>query len=455
MDFVSINPGTGVEIARRPALDPAACRALLESAHTAQCEWSARPLSGRRAIIEAAGSLLEQRAPELARLMALEMGKPVAQGRAEAGKCAWVCRHLATRAPEVLADRPVATDAGRSLVCHRPLGLVLAIMPWNFPFWQAVRAAVPALLAGNGVLLKHAPATQGCAEALVELLEEACLPAGLMPNLRLDLPQVAELIADRRVAALTLTGSTRAGREVAALAGRHLKKCVLELGGSDPAVVLADADLELAAGVMVASRMINNGQSCIAAKRFIALEAQRGELEERVTHLMAAHALADPLDEACRLGPLARADLRDSLHDQVRRSVTQGARLLCGGEIPPRPGCWYPATVLTDVRPGMAAFDEELFGPVAALCWAKDEEEALELAGHTDFGLGASIFTRDVTRGERLARERLEAGSVFVNGMVKSDPRLPFGGIRDSGYGRELADEGLLEFVNVKSIWIA
>jgi succinate-semialdehyde dehydrogenase/glutarate-semialdehyde dehydrogenase len=405
--------------------------------------------------ILAAAGLLERRADELARLMALEMGKPLAQGRAEAVKCAWASRHLAARAPEVLADRPVATEARRSLVSHCPLGLVLAIMPWNFPLWQAVRAAAPALLAGNGVLLKHAPSTQGCAEALVALFEEAGLPAGLLPNLRLDLPQVAELIGDRRVAAVTLTGSTRAGREVGALAGRHLKKCVLELGGSDPAVALADADLELAAREMVAGRMLNNGQSCIAAKRFIALESQRDELEERVTRLMAEHALADPLEEDSRLGPLARADLRDALHAQVTRSVAAGALLLLGGHAPNRPGCWYPATVLSDVRPGMPAFDEELFGPVAALCWARDEEEALELAARSDYGLGASLFTADVSRGERLARECLHAGSVFVNAFVKSDPRLPFGGVKDSGFGRELADEGLREFVNIKSIWIA
>lgn len=455
MHFFSINPSTGEECARWPLHGPRELGELLERADSAQGDWACRPLGERLQVLTRVDRLLEERAVDLARLMAEEMGKPFGQGVAEARKCATVCRWVAEQAPRVLADRPVATEARRSLVCHEPLGLILAIMPWNFPFWQVVRAAVPALAAGNGILLKHAPTTQGCAEALRSLLLDAGLPEGLLTNLRLEPPAVAELIGDRRVAGVTLTGSTRAGRQVAALAGRHLKKCVLELGGSDPGVLLLDADLELAARTLVASRMINNGQSCIASKRFIAPRALREPFEGLVLRAMAEHLATDPLEEDCRLGPLARGDLRDELHGQVQRSVEAGARRLCGGVLPAGPGFWYPATVLTDVAPGMPAFDQELFGPVAALCWARDEEEALELAARSPYGLGASLFTRDLERGEALARKRLHAGGVFVNALVRSDPRLPFGGIRDSGFGRELADEGLREFVNIKSLYIA
>lgn len=455
MDFISLNPSNGQELARWPGHGPREAEALLARAVLAQLDWAGWPLGERLAVLAQAGHLLEERAPELARRMADEMGKPLGQGVAEARKCASVCRWLAEHAPRVLADRLVPTEAQRSLVCHEALGLVLAIMPWNFPLWQVVRAALPALAAGNGVLLKHAPSTQGCAEDLCSLLTDAGLPPGLFPNLRLDLPAVAALIGDPRVAGVTLTGSTQAGRRVGELAGRHLKTCVLELGGSDPGVVLLDADLDLAASTLVASRMINNGQSCIASKRFIAPVALRAELEARVVELMGAYPLEDPLREDCRLGPLARADLRDTLHDQVRRSLAAGARLLRGGEVPERDGFWYPATVLTDVAPGMPAFDEELFGPVAALCWARDEDDALALAARTSYGLGASLFTRDLQRAEHLARTAFQAGGVFVNALVRSDPRLPFGGIRESGLGRELADEGLREFVNIKTLYIA
>ncbi|MFA7332060.1 MAG: NAD-dependent succinate-semialdehyde dehydrogenase [Candidatus Delongbacteria bacterium] len=455
MSFISLNPFTGRELFRWPRLEAGELEAQLARSAAAQPEWAARPLMERLEILERAGDLLEERARPLAVRMAEEMGKPLSQGLAEARKCATVCRWLAGHAARVLADRVVATEARRSFVCQQPLGLVLAIMPWNFPLWQVVRAALPALAAGNGVLLKHAPTTQGCAEDLCALLREAGLPADLLPNLRLEPEAVAELIGDPRVAAVTLTGSTQAGRRVAELAGRHLKKCVLELGGSDPGVVLLDADLELAAATLVASRMINNGQSCIASKRFIAPLALRRDFEPLVLEKMRAHALGDPLDEECRLGPLARADLRTGLDDQVRRSVAAGARLLCGGTIPAGPGHGYPASVLTDVAPGQPAFDEELFGPVAALGWAHDETEALAWAARSRYGLGASVFTRDLERGEALARAALPAGAVFVNALVRSDPRLPFGGIRDSGFGRELADEGLREFVNCKSIYIA
>lgn len=455
MSFQSTQPSTGRMLATWPLLGARELEERLAAAEGAWRSWAGLELDARLPVLVRAADLLEARAEGLARRMADEMGKPVAQGVAEARKCAWVSRWVVENAPRVLADRPVETDARRSLVCHQPLGLILGIMPWNFPLWQVVRAAAPALAAGNGFLLKHAPTTQGCAEDLETLFLDAGLPAGLLSNLPLDLPAVAELIGDRRVAGVTLTGSTAAGRRVAELAGRHLKPCVLELGGSDPGVVLEDADLELAASTLVASRMINNGQSCIACKRIIAPASLRDRLEPLVLDAMRGHELGDPQDPGCRLGPLARADLRDALHGQVRRGVADGALLLLGGRPPAGPGFGYPATVLSDVRPGMAAFEEELFGPVAALCWAQDEDQALEWAAATPYGLGASVFTRDLARGEALARKVLAAGCVFVNGLVRSDPRLPFGGVRDSGFGRELGDEGLRAFVNIKTIFIA
>jgi succinate-semialdehyde dehydrogenase/glutarate-semialdehyde dehydrogenase len=455
MSFQSIEPATGNLLGSWPLHAPHQLEDALRRADGAWRDWAGRALDGRLPVLSRVADLLEDRSDALARRMADEMGKPLSQGVAEARKCAWVCRWVVDNANRVLADRPVDTDARHSFVCHQPLGLILGIMPWNFPLWQVVRAAAPALAAGNGFLLKHAPTTQGCAEDLEALFLDAGLPRGLLPNLRLDLPAVAGLIGDHRVAGVTLTGSTQAGRSVAELAGRHLKPCVLELGGSDPGVVLEDADLELAASTLVASRMINNGQSCIACKRIIAPESLREVLEPLVLDAMRAHEAGEPRDPAFRLGPLARADLRNTLHDQVRRSVEAGARLPLGGQVPERPGFWYPATVLSGVRPGMAAFEEELFGPVAALCWTRDEAEALAWAAATPYGLGASLFTRDVSRGEDLARKALPAGCVFVNGLVRSDPRLPFGGVRDSGFGRELGDEGLRAFVNVKTIFIA
>jgi succinate-semialdehyde dehydrogenase / glutarate-semialdehyde dehydrogenase len=455
MEFRTFNPADGRPLAAYPVHDSAATESRLAAAAAAQADWARRPLAARLEPLRRLATLLRGRADEHARQMALEMGKPLEQGLAESGKCAWVCEHLAAIAPGELAERRVATEAAHSFVCLRPLGLVLAVMPWNFPFWQVVRAAAPALTVGNGVILKHAPATFGCAQVLEDLFAEAGYPRGLFCQLRLPEERVAELIADPRIAAVTLTGSSRAGRAVAAAAGSALKKCVLELGGSDPFVVLADADPELAAREAVISRMINNGQSCIAAKRFIVVENLHRPFVEAVRAAMAEYTCGDPLAAGTRLGPLARQDLRDSLHDQVQASLGAGARLLLGGQVPDRPGAWYPATVLDGVRPGMPAFDEELFGPVAAIVPATDEAEALALANRTVYGLGACVFTADAARGEHLAREELAAGSAFVNAFVRSDPRLPFGGIKESGYGRELSAWGLFEFANIKTVYIA
>ena len=449
----SIDPTSGERLRVWPELDEHELERRLAFAYAAAQRWARVSFDERASCLERAAQLLGERAAELAALMASEMGKPLAQGRAEVEKCAQGCEHFAAHAARSLSDEPVVPErvGARELVCFRPLGVVLAIMPWNFPLWQVVRAAAPALMAGNGLALKHAENVQGCALALETLFVDADLPAGLFTNLAVSVERTPALIRDRRIAAVTLTGSTRAGRAVAEVAGAALKKCVLELGGSDPYVVLADADLELAARTCAASRLINAGQSCIAAKRFVVLEPVRAEFTERFVAAMLARTLGDPRTEV-DLGPLARADLRDALHAQVRRSLERGARLLLGGELPRGPGFFYPPTVLTDVAPGQPAYEEELFGPVAAILAARDEAHAVRLANDTSFGLGAAVFTRDVERGLRLAREELHAGSVFVNDFVRSDPRLPFGGIRDSGFGRELASFGLREFVNVKTI---
>jgi succinate-semialdehyde dehydrogenase/glutarate-semialdehyde dehydrogenase len=354
-----------------------------------------------------------------------------------------------------LADQIVESDASRSLVTFQPLGIILAIMPWNFPFWQVVRFAAPTLTAGNAAILKHAPNVTGCGLALEELFRTAGYPEHLFRTLVVDVPEVDTIIRDDRIKAVTLTGSTTAGRAVAAAAGSVIKKSVLELGGSDPSVVLADADLDVAADACVESRLNNSGQSCIAAKRLIVVQSVRDAFQARVVNRMSEVVPGDPTEPATTLGPIARFDLRENLHRQVTISVAHGARVVLGGELPEGPGFFYPPTVLTDVGPGMPAYDEELFGPVVSIIPVADEDEALRVANTTVYGLGASIYTSDVEKGERLASEWLEAGACFVNSFVRSDPRLPFGGIKQSGYGRELSPMGIREFVNVKTVWVA
>jgi len=451
--FESIDPTTEKRLGAWPELSPAELGRLLDASAARQRSWARSPLAERVQPLARAAELLRERAESLAVLMASEMGKPLAQGRAEVEKCAQGCEFYAEHGAAMLRDEPALPPrpGAREFVAFEPLGLVLAIMPWNFPLWQAVRAAAPALVAGNAVLLKHAENVQGCARLLVQLFHAAGLPRELFVNLTLAVERVPALLRDRRVAAVTLTGSTRAGRSVAEVAGSALKKCVLELGGSDPYVVLADADLALAARTCVASRLINAGQSCIAAKRFIVVEPVREEFTALVVAEMRAKTMGDPRG-AVDLGPQARADLRETLHAQVRASVARGARLLLGGELPRGAGFFYPPTVLDGVAAGQPAYDDELFGPAAAILAARDERHALELANDTSFGLGAALFTRDVERGLALARNELQAGSVFVNEFVRSDPRLPFGGIKDSGFGRELSHFGLREFVNVKTV---
>jgi len=444
--FQSINPATGDVLETFAETSPDALEGILERADRASRDWRRRPVAERAERLWAAARLLRERKDAYARTMALEMGKPLAQGAAEAEKCAWACDYYAEHGAAFLADERREADGSRSYVRFEAIGPVLAIMPWNFPFWQVFRFAAPALVAGNAGLLKHAPNVSRCALEIEGVFREAGFPDGLFRAVFLENEAVGSVIADARVRAVTLTGSDRAGSQVAQQAGRHLKKTVLELGGSDPFIVLEDADLVKAAQVAAEARLINSGQSCIAAKRFIVVERVADRFLERFTAEMRTRRVGDPLDPRTQIGPQARLDLRANLHRQVEESARRGAQVVLGA--------FYPPTVLVAVEPGMPAFDEETFGPVAAVIRARDEGDAIRIANASVYGLGAAVWTEDTKRGERVARD-IEAGSVFVNGLVKSDPRLPFGGVKRSGYGRELSEYGLREFTNIKTVWVA
>jgi succinate-semialdehyde dehydrogenase / glutarate-semialdehyde dehydrogenase len=453
MALRSINPTDGSLLQTYEAHSEAEVERALAAAAAAAPVWGATAVTERGALLQRAAQVLRARREELARLATREMGKRIGESRAEIDKCAWGCEYYAEQGPRFLADELVATDAAKSYVTHQPLGTVLAVMPWNFPFWQVFRCAATALVAGNTVLLKHASNVPQCALAIEEVWRAAGLAEGVFRTLLLPAARVAGLLADPRVHAVSLTGSETAGREVAAAAAANLKKAVLELGGSDPFIVLEDADLDQAARSAADSRFMNAGQSCIAAKRFIVLDPVADAFLERFRAEALALRSGDPLDEAATLGPLARHDLRDELHRQVLDALAKGARALAGCAPEGGPGAYYQASILDGVRPEMRVYREEVFGPVAVVIRARDEEEALRIAADTPYGLGGSVWTRDAQRGERLAR-RLPCGSAFVNGIVKSDPRLPFGGIKASGYGRELSRYGLQEFVNIKTVWI-
>ena len=453
MPIESFNPYTGRVLRRFTAFSWAKTERILAQAHRAAATWSATTFAHRAGVLRRAAALLRERQHELARLMALEMGKPITDGRAEALKCAACCDYYAEHAEAFLADEVVKTDAARSFISYQPLGVVLAVMPWNFPFWQVVRFAAPALMAGNVGLLKHASNVPQCALALEKIFHDAGLPPACFRTLLIGSDLVEKLIADDRLKAVTLTGSEGAGAAVAAAAGQHIKKTVLELGGSDPFIVLADADVALAAKTAAQSRMINSGQSCIAAKRFI---VEKPVVKEVISHLK-THSLAlrsgDPLDEATQYGPLARPDLADDLTQQVEDSVQQGAKVeLYGGQAKPGVALFRPM-ILSNVKSGQRGYSEELFCPVALVLEAKDADDAVRLANDSRFGLGAAVWTKDPKRGEQMARQ-IESGAVFVNGLVKSMNELPFGGVKKSGYGRELSYLGIREFVNQKSIWI-
>jgi succinate-semialdehyde dehydrogenase/glutarate-semialdehyde dehydrogenase len=454
VSFSAVDPASGEVLSSHPDTPSAEVHRILDAALAAHLAWRDSSFTHRSERLLVLGGLLRERKDGYARLMTAEMGKPLEQSAAEVEKCAWVADYYAENAEAFLEPVPAQTDATRSYWTYRPLGVVLGIMPWNFPFWQVIRFAAPAVAAGNAALLKHAPSVPGCALALEKLFHDAGFPRDLFRNLFVDTRVAGDLIEDPRVAAVSLTGSVRAGRSVAARAGAAIKKCVLELGGSDPSLVLADADLDAAVSACVFGRLLNTGQSCIAAKRFVVVDEVRAEFEQRLSTQMSAATMGDPMDPGTVIGPMARVDLRDALHDQVQRSVEAGATLVLGGEVPERPGAWYPPTVLTNVGPGMAAYEEELFGPVAVVIPVKDTAEAVTVANDTRFGLGASVYTRDERLGERIASELLEAGNCFVNGIVKSDPRLPFGGIKESGYGRELSPLGIREFTNIKTVWV-
>jgi succinate-semialdehyde dehydrogenase/glutarate-semialdehyde dehydrogenase len=452
--FEAINPSTGETIRTYTEMTPAEVADRITVAHRSFFDWKSTAFATRAELMHKAAAVLRDGAGDFARLMALEMGKPVGDGRAEIEKCAWACDHYAEKAEAMLAPETIAADAEKSYVAFAPLGVILAVMPWNYPFWQVFRFAAPALMAGNVAVLKHSANVSGCALAVESVLRRAGFPDGSFQALLIGAERVASLIEEPAIKAVTLTGSKPAGQAVAAAAGRMLKKTVLELGGSDPYIVLEDADLEAAAEVCAASRLLNSGQSCIAAKRFVVVASVRRSFETLLVDCMRARKMGDPMDESVEVGPQARFDLRDDLHRQVRRSVAGGARCLLGGVLPEGPGAFYPPTVLTDVRKGMPVYDEETFGPVAAVIGVKDEIEAIRVANDTAFGLGAAVFTRDIGRGERIAASQLEAGNCFVNAFVKSDPRLPFGGIKESGYGRELSHYGIKEFVNIKTVYL-
>ena len=447
-----IDPATGKTVREVTPDDDMAVEGKLKAAAGAFPAWREKTFAGRAEVLRAVARIMRDRTRELAPLMTEEMGKPIREARGEVEKAAWCAEHYADHAERYLATETIASDATRSYVQYLPLGTVLGILPWNAPFWLAFRFCAPALMAGNTCLMKHDPHVPGCAQAIEEAFHQAGAPDGIFQSLLIETPRVESVIRDRRISAVSFTGSGKGGAAVGSIAASEIKPAVLELGGSDPSIVLADADLEKAAEVLKMSRIINAGQSCIAAKRIIVEDAVYDRMEALLTEKFGALTVGDPAREETDVGPIARADLRDELHRQVRSSIDSGARLVMGGELPDGEGYFYPVTFLADVEPGMSAFREETFGPVAVLIRARDEDHALELANDTEYGLAASVWTA-TDRGEAIAG-KIAAGQVSVNGIVKTDPRLPSGGIRKSGYGRELGRHGIHEFVNAQQVWV-
>jgi len=450
----TINPATGEPGKAYDPHSPADATVAAKVAREAFIDWRRMRIEERSPIVREAAQILRARKDEFALLMTDEMGKPLDDGRAEVEKCAFHCDWFAEHAAQYLADEPADIGGGEAFVTFNPIGIILAVMPWNFPFWQVFRAAAPALMAGNGMLLKHASNVPGCALAIEEVLHQAGVPKDLFRTLLLPSRDVEALIKDENIAAVTLTGSVPAGRSVATAAGSVLKKCVLELGGSDAYVVLEDADIAAAAKVSATARMVNGGQSCIAGKRFIVVRSVIERFEQALVEEMGAYSMGDPTEAGTKLGPMVSVKARDEIHRQVEESVAKGARLVLGGKVPDRAGAWYPATVLVNARPGQPAHDEEVFGPVAAIIAADDEADAIRIANDSEFGLGSGVLTTDLDRGRRIATEELEAGMSFVNENVRSDPRTPFGGVKHSGFGRECGVFGIREFVNIKTVHV-
>ena len=450
----STNPFDGAVIKSYETHKPDEVASIIKSTHQAWESWRNVPFAKRARCLNNAGRILRERKADLAMLMALEMGKPLKGGIAEVEKCADCCEFYANNAANLLKDELVSTDAARSYVTFQPIGVILAIMPWNFPFWQVIRFLAPTLMAGNCGVLKHASNVFGCALEIENIIRDAGFPENVFRTLLIPGSEVNAVIENELIMAVTLTGSTGAGKKVAEKAGSLIKKTVLELGGSDAYVILHDADLELAAETCVNSRTINSGQSCIAAKRFVVVESVVTQFTDLFVKKMASKIMGNPIDEKTDIGPQARIDLRDELHEQVKESIKLNAKCLLGGFIPEGNNAFYPPTVLTNVTKGMPAYDEELFGPVAAIISAKDEEHAISIANDSVFGLGAAIFSKDIERAEKIAATQIRAGACFVNALVKSDSRLPFGGIKQSGYGRELSHYGIKEFVNIKTVYI-
>ena len=451
MDLKSINPKNNKIINSWTLHNDNEVNNLIAKASETYIKWKDTPLSFRTDCLDEISNILRERAKEYATLMADEMGKPTAQGLAEIEKCAWLCDYYKKNAEKFLSPKSIDTENYKSFVTFQPIGLILGVMPWNFPFWQVFRFAIPSLTAGDGVVLKHASNVQGCASAIEQCFRDAGYYENIFCNIRIPSTQVASVIENDNIAAVTLTGSTPAGKAVAKKAGEYLKKTVLELGGSDPYVIFDDADVENAVNACIAGRILNTGQSCISAKRLIVTKLNSKEFIEKLKSKLSLKIMGDPLDEV-DIGPMVSNAARDEVDDQVQRSISAGAKLKLGGKIPKGEGAYYPLTILSDVRPGMPAFDEEIFGPVFIVITADNDSNAVDLANKSEFGLGSAIFTSDIEKGEKIAKKDMQSGACFVNDFVKSDPRLPFGGIKMSGYGRELSSYGMMEFVNIKTI---
>lgn len=454
MTIQTINPATGQIIKSYVEMDQTTVEVIIESCSKAFDQWRLSTFADRAALLKNIAALLGKNKQDYAELMTQEMGKPIRASIAEIEKCQWVCEYYAENGEKFLTAEPVKTDKSKSYIVYKPLGIIFAIMPWNYPFWQVFRFAAPNIMAGNAILLRHAPISTGTGLVMEKLWQEAGLPAHVFRTLIIDNETAAKVIEDRRIKGVTLTGSPHTGSLVGSTATKALKKVVLELGGNDPYIVLADADLKLAAQACVTSRLNNSGQVCIAAKRIIVVDEIQEQFEKLVLEELKNYKMGDPRQSEVNLGPLAREDLRDKVHQQVQACLEQGATLVTGGQIPQQPGFYYPATVLKNIKNDMPAMTEEIFGPVISLINAKDESEAIRIANDSEYGLSAAIFTQDLARGEDLAANQIHSGSCFVNALVSSDPRLPFGGINRSGFGRELGEAGIREFINIKTVCV-